>query len=82
MKTNPDRLQQRIAERLGPGPGPEEFVIEEIAPRIYAWHLIADGEIRSPLQAPLPWRAYAKQAMDLLKVPGSGGGSSKRGGRR
>jgi len=72
MKTTAYRLQQLIADRLGPGPGPEQFFVEEIVPGIYAWHLVSEGELISPLQASAPWKAYAKQAMEVLKKPGTG----------
>lgn len=72
MKSTAQHLQQRVLDRLGPGPGPETFVVEEIVPGIYAWHLEADGEMLSPLQAPLPWKAYAKKAIEVLKKPGTG----------
>lgn len=72
MRTTAYRLQQLVAERLGPGPGPEQFFIEEIVPGIYAWHLVAEGEIRSPLQASMAWKAYAKKASEILKKPGTG----------
>jgi hypothetical protein len=75
MKTTAYRLQQLVAERLGPGPGPEQFFIEEITPGIYAWYLESEGELISPLQAPMPWKAYAKKAVDLLKKPGTGASS-------
>lgn len=72
MNATVTQLRQRVVDLIGPGPGPEEFVIEELAPGIYAWHLKVDGEIRSPLQAPPAWKAYAKKAQDALKAPGSG----------
>ena len=72
MKSTAYQLRQRVVERLGPGPGPEEFVIDEISPGIYAWHLVSEGELISPLQASLEWKAYAKKATDVLKRPGTG----------
>lgn len=72
MKSTAYHLRQMVFERIGPGPGPEEFVIEELSPGIYAWHLNREGELISPLQAPLEWKAYAKKATDVLKRPGTG----------
>ena len=72
MKSTAHQLQQRVLDRLGPGPGPETFVVEEMVPGIYAWHLEAEGEILSPLQAPMPWKAYAKKAVEVLKKPAAG----------
>jgi hypothetical protein len=72
MKTTAYRLRQLIAERLGPGPGPEEFYIEEIVPGLYAWYLIADGELLSPLSASPAWKAYGKRAQECLAKPGTG----------
>lgn len=73
MKTTAYRLRQMVAERLGPGPGPEEFYIEEIVPGIYAWHLISEaGELLSPLAASPAWKAYGKRAQDMLAKPGTG----------
>ena len=72
MKTTAYRLQQLVVERLGPGPGPEQFMVEEIVPGIYAWHLVSEGELLSPLQASVAWKAYAKKAMEVLKKPGTG----------
>ncbi|GEM_PF-3275406 len=72
MKSIAYRLQQRVAESLGPGPGPEQFYIEEIAPGVFAWHLVSEGELLSPLHASQAWKAYGKKAQNLLSKPGTG----------
>lgn len=66
-------LSRKVADRLGPGPGSEQFFIEEIATGIYAWHLVNEtGERLSPLQASAEWKAYAKRAVEALKKPEAG----------
>lgn len=66
-------LEKRLVEMLGPGPGPETFVLDQIDDANFAWHLEHKGRLVPPEEISAAWRAYGAEAICRLgRTPGMG----------
>ncbi|MBO9540779.1 hypothetical protein J7643_09335 [bacterium] len=59
-------LENRLVEMLGPGPGPEKFVLDQLDDSQFAWHLEHDGRLVPPDAISPEWRQYAEEALCRL----------------
>jgi hypothetical protein len=73
MRRRESDLEKRLFEMLGPGPGPETFVLDQLDDSHFAWHLEHNGRLIPPEEISDAWRAYAEEGLCRLgRTPGMG----------
>lgn len=73
MRRREYELEKRIPELLGPMPGPEELVLDQIDDSHFGWHLEHQGRLIPPNKASSAWQAYMDEALCRLgRTPGMG----------
>jgi len=66
MRRREYELEKRIPEIMGPPPGPEQLVLDQIDDSHFAWHLEDQGRIIAPDQAPAAWQRYMDETFSKL----------------
>lgn len=66
MRRTAYELVKRIPDLLGPPPGPEQIVLDQIDDSHYEWHLEDQGRLIRPDQASAAWQGYMDEAFRRL----------------